>query len=164
MIWAWKRKHRVCPCMYVHVRLPERTRGWTFKYWANSLRFTERAWCTPPYQSPFTERVRQRSYQRLKLPLSNHLFRLLFPLRHTCFSFLPPSCICSFLEHLQSSSSPMKLLACAHLITTLTYPTCCAGCNIQLMKHIRSLTRHVHAHTHTQRHVYLHTLGTPTDS
>lgn len=136
-------------CMYVHVRLHES--GWTFKYWANSLRFTERAWCTPPYQSPFTERERQRSSERRKLSLSNHLFRLLFSTtpHHTCFSFLPPSCICSFLEHLQSSFSPMKLLVFVHLITTLTYPTCCVGYNIRLMKHIRSPTRHAHAHTAT---------------
>lgn len=106
--------------------------------------------------------------ERLKLPLPTTCFASSF--YHTTHEFLSSRHHASacFWNHLQSSFSPMKLLEFVHLISTLTYPTCCAGGYVKLMKYIGSPTRHVRTHrrtrTHTQWHVYLHTLGTPSDS
>lgn len=96
--------------------------------------------------------IKARISELLKLPLPNHLFCLLLLPHHTWISVLPPSCICLFLNHLRSFFSPRKLLEFVHLISTLTYSMCYAGCYVKLMKYIGSPTRHVRTQTHTQAH------------
>lgn len=96
----------------------------------------------------------ERLSEHLTLPLSNH-FRLLFLPCHTWFSFLPSSCICLFSNHLRISVSRMKL-EFVDLISTLTYPPCCAGCCFQLMKHIGNPSRHIHTYTHSDMFICTH--------